>query len=370
MRRRSPGRLLAGTAPLLAAAAVLGQAAPAASAAGGTIPGWRLVTNIGVANTLLTSVVALPSRTAWAGGIGTAARTPVLYHLGGGKWSLTKLPGAPGTSVGDVAGTSATNVWAMLENEPDVARLTSKGWVLKSFARGPHAVIMDGVTTTGPKDTWAFSYDSVTKIEYASHFNGTSWSTAPMPAMVDGTSTSGLASASSPGNVWTLALSSSTWETMHFDGAKWHVVSFPANIVPPGQTINPRQILARSASDVWATVFTNKGAANGPVVLLHYNGKAWSKVSGKLPAGALAGPIAPDGGTGLWLLGSTSNTTQVLLHYAGGKWTSSKMPADPLGAISVQSLSLIPGTSSVLGVGAAGLGFGTTKAGAIVQYGP
>jgi hypothetical protein len=54
------------------------------------------------------------------------------------------------------------------------------------------------------------------------------------------------------------------------------------------------QLLAESSTDVLATVYAYKGNSDGPVILLHWNGRRWSKVTGKLPSGALVGPIAPD----------------------------------------------------------------------------
>jgi hypothetical protein len=83
--------------------------------------------------------------------------------------------------------------------------------------------------------------------------------------------------------------------------------------------------------------------------LLHWNGHVWAKIGGKLPKGQLAGPIAPDGSDGLWLIGRTPAFSQFILHYAGGRWTRFKMPTDSVGTVQINALRLIPGTKTVLG---------------------
>jgi hypothetical protein len=108
-------------------------------------------------------------------------------HLSG-WWPATTLPGSAGTFVCDVSASSATNVWAALANEPDVARLTTHGWVLRSFTQGSLQVLIAAVLTFSPGDTWVF-YTALnntlgTSAGYAVHYNGSAWHTTALPAVV------------------------------------------------------------------------------------------------------------------------------------------------------------------------------------------
>ena len=358
--------------PLLTVVAVTGtlpaqaaRALPARSAAG---LGWRIIRAIDVKDATLNDVVAFGDGTAWAGGA-TPAQTPVLYHLIGGKWHAVALPGPTGSFVSNVDASSSTNVWAALANEPDVAHLTAHGWVLRSFPTGTDDILIDGVVTTGPKNVWVFSYDFTTKLPHAYHYTGSSWTSTPLPALVDGNSDTQLVSASSPDNIWALAAKGSATLTMRYNGHKWQTFNLPPKIVPTGQTVFVRQILAESVSNVWATVYTAKGAAAGPIVLLHWNGHSWSKASGKAPTGALSGPIAPDGHGGVWLGAQSPSGAAFFLSYRNGIWTKDKSPVDAAGALTLSALTLIPGTRSLFGVGDAGLSFGGDNGAFIVKYG-
>lgn len=366
-----------GTAAVMATAAMLAAGVDPAQAAGGPAAqasaglAWRLSKTIAVKDTFLTDVVAFRGGTAWAGGQ-TPAQKPVLYHLTGGRWHAVPVPGSwPGGSfISNVNASSATNVWATIANGTAVAHLTSHGWVAKSFAEPGDDILMDGVATTGPKNTWVFTYNFTTKLPHAKHYNGSKWTSMPLPALVDANSNTGLVSASSADNIWTLASASTGgFETMRYNGSKWQTFKLPANSVPAGQSANTRQILAESATNVWVTVNTNKGTAAGPVVLLHWRGHGWSKVTGKVPAGVLTGAIAADGHGGLWLGASTSGGTPFFLHYAKGVWTRAASPADAGQAITLSALALIPGTRALLGVGVFGQTFVAENGAVIVRYG-
>jgi hypothetical protein len=330
-------------------------------------PGWRVVAKVAVKNAFLDDVVALRGGTAWVSG-GSATSTPVLYHLTGGKWHLVTRPGPPSSFAGDLAATSTSNVWTVIANAAAVDHWNGHTWKRTSFG-SPLTLLVNAVTTTGPNDTWVFLYLEGPKVEVAVHYNGKSWiGGKALPAQVDGDGSHGLASASSRSNVWTWALKSGKWTTMHYDGKSWKIVSLPAHLVKAGYFFGPTQILALSSSNVWATADVFKGKVSGPVVLLHWDGHSWRKVTGKLPAGTLTGSIARDGHGGLWLGGQSPGGKPFFAHYLQGTWTTVAQPSDVLGAIKLSALALIPRTQSMLGVGTAFTGLGTNGA-AIFKYG-
>jgi hypothetical protein len=361
---------VAAAAVLLAAAASAG--APPASASADAALHWRITKMITVPDTVLNDVAALPGGTAWAGGQ-TPARRESVYQLSGGQWHAGAVSGPPGAFIATVSATSPANIW-FSNNADQVGRRSGSSWVITSFGPAP-AVQLDGVVTTGPHDTWAFTYNPMTAQALAHHYNGTSWQATTLPAAVGSFTFTGMESASSSSNIWTWAYTNSGDLTMHYNGVKWQTISLPANLVPAGQLLQPKRILAESPGNVWATAYTytvqGGGEIPGPIVLLHWHGHSWTKITGPLPSGALTGPIAPDGDGGLWLSAVSPHDVPFLLHYsASGAWATYPMPAQTAGEISVTALALIPGTRSVLGVGDVGFNSGDTSGAAFLQYHP
>jgi hypothetical protein len=154
---------------------------------------------------------------------------------------------------------------------------------------------------------------------------------------------------------------------MHYDGHQWTTVGIPANLLPSTQSLAAKQIFAESRTSVWATANNNR--ATGPIILLHNKGRGWGRITGKLPKGELAGPIAPDGNGGLWLEAYNQSFTYFLLHYANGKWTRFSLPSSKFGTIRLISLRLIPGTRSVLGAGIVATNPDSSNGGVVVKYG-
>ena len=242
--------------------------------------GWRVIRTFASPNAVLDDVTGFADGTAWASG-STSAPTPVVYHLAGGTWTATALPGSSVVFAPSLSATSKTNVWASLANEPMVARLTGKGWVTHSFSSGSDEIGIDGVVTTGPKNTWAFTFDFNTGQESAEHYTGSTWKPTALPVEVDGGGLTGLVSASGPGNIWTWAFNpkNNKTTTLHYNGHQWTAVGIPANLVPSTQHLLGKQILAESPTDVWATA--NNNMATGSIILLHNKGRGWARITGQ-----------------------------------------------------------------------------------------
>ena len=109
-------------------------------------------------------------------------------------------------------------------------------------------------------------------------------------------------------------------------------------------------------------------------VLLHWNGRAWSKVP--VPKGVNIYGLASDGHGGFWVASYTVNKPGVLLaglvmyHYSGGHWTRVPAPARPgfVTNLTGGNMQLIPGTWSVLASATLFSSHGID--GAILKYGP
>ena len=341
-----------------------------ATAPGTSRPHWRVFKTIAVKDTALNAVVALPGGTAWAGGKSSAAR-PLLYHFAAGRWHLVRVVQQVGTSVQDIAGTSSTNVWATIANADAVARVTSRGWSITSFGPTPSSKVC-GVVTTGRNNTWVFTSDLASSNGVAHHYNGSRWTATRLPAAATNGSGSEPASASSAHNVWTWAFNASTrkYETMRFNGSRWQIFGLPAHLAPAGQQVQPQSMVAVSPTNVWATAYTTSLGVAGPVILLHWQGHGWTKVTGALPSGALSGPAARDGLGGIWLGAVSQGGAPEILHYRNGTWTTDQVPASTAGVVSLTGLSLIPGTRSLWGTGLLNrTSLGHTSGAVIVKFG-
>ena len=89
-------------------------------------------------------------------------------------------------------------------------------------------------------------------------------------------------------------------------------------------------------------------------------------MTGRRPAGTLAGPVAADGHGGLWLGADRPAGAGYLLHYRAGKWTTAAVPARR--AAAVTGLTLIPGSRSLWGTAVIGAGYGSSRGAVILRY--
>ena len=358
----------------LAALQVAGS--PAAAAAPARNTGWRVIRTIGPDNTDLDSIVAIRHHASWLGGMAykpTAGQFyAAVYRLTSGPLHQTALTTRLGTGLNGLSATSATNVWASVQGVPggQVFRLTGHGWHPHSFAIGTDDILLAPVVTTGPKNTWVLTEDFTTGIAYGYHFNGSRWHRQKLPAAADANSSVGYVTGSASNNIWTLTFTGSRPAAMRYNGSKWPIFKFPARLGPASAALGPQQILALSPKNVWATFSPNATTGVATLVLLHWNGTRWSKVSGKLPNASLTGAIASDGHGGVWLAAVNAAATRpYILHFSHGRWSKFTVPTAKGKLIGIAQLRLIPGTHSVLGT-AIIVGSGESTDGtAVIKYG-
>jgi hypothetical protein len=362
------GLLFAGSAALVAVLAAAWPTRPAtpAPAPVAHLAAWRVQQKFHTANAGLADIVATSRTNAWAAGVSSHGK-PVVYRWNGTSWRAIARPGRAGSAAAGVAASSARNVWVAISGEAAVDHWNGHAWKRVSFG-SPDRVEIDGLTTTGPRDVWVFSYDSKTKTQTAFGWNGRRWKRTRLPGSLGGGPAARLASASSPSNVWAWAYDAKhrRWESLHYNGHAWKRIRLPRWLLPARRTVLPEQLLAKSAHDVWGTVYAVRGATRGPVVLLHWDGHHWSRMSGHLPGGTMTGPIATDGNGGLWLGAQRPGGAAYLAHYLGGRWTRSALPAS---GTAVTALALIPGTQTLWASGVIGQGFGTSRGAVILRYG-
>ena len=377
MSRRSVLTVVTGL--ILGSLVVVPAAASSAGATHAGKAGWRVIRTIGPANTDLEAIVAIRHHAPWLGGMvykPTAGQFyAAVYHLTSGPLHQIPLTTELGTGVNGLSATSPANVWASVQGVPggQVDRLTRHGWHRYSFAIGTHDILMAPVVTTGPTNTWVLTEDFNTGIAYGYRFNGSQWHRQKLPAAPDSDSRVGYVTASASNNIWTLTFAGSRPASMRYNGSKWQIFKFPAKLGPAVAALGPQQILALSPTNVWATFSPNSVAGIGTLVLLHWNGRKWSKITGKLPDASLTGAIASDGAGGVWLAAVNAAGTvpvPLILHFWHGTWSKFAVPKAKGKPIGIEQLALIPGTRSVLGTAIIAGSGESTSGTAVVRFQP
>jgi hypothetical protein len=369
--RIPPVKIASAAASAAALAAALTTGASAASgpaqASPATGPGWRVVKVIGTKNVVLRATAARSAGNAWIGGLrATTFETPVLYHLAGGRAQMTVPAGGNGVGVNSVSASSASNVWACDLGAPFVLRLTKTGWSAHSVAIGKDEVSIAGVVATGRSSVWALAEDISTRRSYAYHYNGKTWQRTPIPHAPDADSQVGIVSGTSDANIWALTFTgkAQTPAAFYYNGRKWALTRFPASVAKD----QPLEILAESRSDAWATL-GSATSTTPTLILLHWNGARWSRVTGKLPHDSLLGALSSDGHGGLWLPGA-DGVHEVMLHSSGGHWSSARVPTTGGKLPDVAALTLVPGTRTVLATGPIAYGPGGDDGSTVLEYSP
>ena len=326
-------------AALVAAGAAAGPALAAPASAG---PSWHIVKQ--VHNGPLgdfTAVTAVGRSGGWAFNDGSV---PTAWRLSGSAWTQVPFPGLANEQVVAAGAVSASNVWAFTRNGTRSRALRWDGstWtVVRSFSRE-----IGGAAVLSASDVWVFgnALDGPPGLG-AWHYNGHTWSQPASGHGLDGGS--GL----SAGDIWAFGGA----DVAHWNGSTWSRTSL-ASLLPAKQQLNQPTIAgiyAQSHDSVYAIGNGDAQDEGGPLVILHWNGSAWSRVAqGNYGFGTLPDQqVSPDGRGGLWLpMPGYMGQKSYLLHYSAGQLTAAGLPGGPY-RINVDAVALIPGTTELLGGG-------------------
>lgn len=323
-----------------------------AKAAAAPPPAWHTILSVpnGTKTNLVDTVVATGRTSGWAFlNDGTAYQ-----RTGATTWQKVAFPGDDG-AVNVAAASSPSNVWA--------AYLTHKGqgtqlyhwngrtWTLaKSF---PHGGSLTAVSVLGSNNVWTFGGVGSTGTDGVFHFNGRRW------IQLSNTLQGG--AALSDNNVWAY----SGTQIEFFNGHRWTAVNV-AKLLPPTSVLTG--IIALAPNNVYATGGIASPRRGFEVVVLHYNGRTWSKAAEE--SGVYRAPgqqSAPDGTGGLRMVAETPGasvenpaSSLQLLRYSTGRLSTVTLPAT-----AIASLSRIPGTAAEL---AGGEVYGKMGTSVVLQY--
>jgi hypothetical protein len=354
---------LTGLAFTSAASSSAAQAAPAPTAARPAAAGWHIVKQVhnGPFGGF-TAVIAVGRTGGWAFNQGPV---PTAWRRSGSTWTQVPFPGQPNEVVVAAGATSPTNVWAFTAGGAQSRALRWNGhtWaVQRSFAQQ-----IGGAVVINSSDIWVFGqpYFPGTGLG-AWHYNGRTWSRVASGHGLQG------GSALSANNIWAVDGS----DVAHWNGSTWSRTSV-SHLLPAKQALNGpllTGIFAESAHSVYAIGNGGLEDEGGPLVILHWNGKKWSKVAeGNFGFGTQ--PLqqaSPDGHGGLLLpMPGVDGQKSYLLHYIPGHpLGQATLPGGPSG-ISIEAVALIPGSNGLLAGGDTHAADkpGTNVVAVLLQYG-
>jgi hypothetical protein len=306
-------------------------------------PSWQVVKRVpGLSELGFSAVVAVGTNRGWA--FDTAAK-PTAWERNGSNpnaWTQVPFPGLTGETVVSAAATSATNVWAFTNDfgKSRALRWNGTDWtVVRSFDQA-----ISGAVVLSPSDVWVFGEPYYPGAGMGAwHYNGRTWSAPASGRRLEG------GSALSGDDIWAF----DGTDVAHWNGTTWSRTSVAA-LLPAKQFLNDPSVtgvFAQSRGSVYAIGSGNLQDEGGPLVILHWNGRQWSKVAGGNYGAGTIQQISSDGHGGFWLpMPGFMGQKTYLLHYFAGHLTAAPLPGGP-DKILVNAVALIPGTTSVLAGG-------------------
>ena len=314
---------------------------------------WTQSPGLAVQGTL-NGVLALSSSDAWAVGLRRVSKTftflPLAAHWNGSTWQSVALPSLGRRSYGeftDVAGSSATDVWAVgyrsggkVNAAPLIEHWNGTRWRVTSIP-SPHATgYVTAVSALSPTDAWAVGWygSSARHVQTLSlHWDGTQWTRVPTPspASPGAKAVDQLTAvvAVSADDVWAAGNARVTMGThhagqtlvLHWDGRHWTRLPSP-NEAPLVHGSWLLGLASAGPNDVWAV--GRHGTGHGQVTLVErWNGQAWEVVASPTePTRSYEqqlGRVTALSATDVWAAGGYAGAG-LLEHWDGSSW--SKIP--------------------------------------------
>jgi len=160
------------------------------------------------------------------------------------------------------------------------------------------------------------------------HWDGASWSVVPGPKLPKGSQLTGV-TAPAPDNAWAVGVTigSSNALVEHWDGTSWSIVASPAFA---GVSISSGAVSADSATDVWAMGFLAISSTTEQNVSLHWNGTSWAQIPAVHLRFGGVGPVTALSPANVWAVGTgpgvptggfSAHPTAVIEHWDGASWT-------------------------------------------------
>jgi hypothetical protein len=338
--------LRAGVTAVIAAGAVAAGLAGPALAAGPAPGGWRMVDLPQPGGRVIE--VAAAGGVQWAVVTNNSTEKTTVWANSGSGWSQTRLPVYPPFDLGlYLRAGSAADVWAFVpytsgrSDGPagfDAVHWNGAAWSSAgSFANPDGGGSVNDAVVLGPADVWVFSAPGVRGTGAAWHWNGSAWSRVSAP----GTGLS-CGSALSPSSIWACDGSA----VAHWNGSSWTLTSVASMLLPADGSLDVvKAIVAESPDNVYAVGGGNAHSDLGPVVVLHWDGRAWTRIVSYGFGTITPFGVAGDGHGGLWWM--TGPVYPAVLHWTGGKLIDVSLLI-PIDAVDLYSLARTSAAGAML----------------------
>lgn len=327
---------------LLAASALAVMSAGGAQAAAG----WQTEA-VPVASGDLLAFAHIAPHVIWATGLQVTSTggkgeelNPVVLSRDdrtGQGWQRVVTPGdAVRSRANAISAHGADDVWVVGDNDPGSTgthgtAIFTEHWDGHAWRTTPAAVpsgVMSanllGVSALSPRDAWAVGAQQVLRGQESieegiiEHWDGKTWQAVKLPVEADEAYLPSI-TATGPDDVWAVGSLNAQPLVLHFDGKNWSkAAGLPTE--QGGGEFNA--VLADNPHDIWAA--GDAGNASGPLVE-HYDGHSWTPV-----AAPGAGEIfsTTDTPSGIALIGYTRATGAPYSELFDGKhWTDLGLPA-------------------------------------------
>jgi hypothetical protein len=200
---------------------------------------------------------------------------PVAAWWNGTALTTATLPSGLSSFISDASATSSIDIWAASQYGRYLLHYDGVEWQVAR--RWQHGQIT-GLTAVSPSDVWVFGTTANGTSNLGTwHFDGSSWQRVSGPA-----GSISRASATSAADIWAIAATPASYSILRYDGTSWQPVPTGTDL----DGVQPHDILAISARDVWV-VGTKANATGGErLVLLHWDGARWASLLAQINAWA------------------------------------------------------------------------------------
>lgn len=211
----------------------------------------------------------------------------------------------------------------------------------------PNIEKVDDSVAVSSNDAWAVGSDHAEGgTNHAAHWNGTTWTSVPVPAATQG----GLAAVDTVGDeVWALGLAVGPDAPTHAVAVRWDGAAWQDAALPPAlNTVGA--IDGSSPNDVWAV--GAGGSAHYPEygVAQHWDGTTWTETPLPATDGLYLDDVLSVSANDVWAVGhhwTSTGEVPATLHWDGASWTEVPVAAQTR---KLTELAVVDGAVWTLGV--------------------
>jgi hypothetical protein len=246
---------------------------------------WTVVPAPPISTGSLESVAAVSATSVWAVGFSQNSanqQSGLVVHWDGSSWTQVSLPGNS-QQLDAVTAVSASDVWAAgfdTSGQPFLAHYDGTTWTTQSPSPVSGGGSIGGLAATSGSDVWAVGTSGSAQSQpLILHWDGTQWSQSPVSGLPPGINLTSVA-ASSPADAWAVGAGGADGaEILHWDGHSWTEKPVPHPADPSWTAVSKlNSVVAVSANRAYAVGVAGVTGAlfTSHSVLLRWDGTNWA----------------------------------------------------------------------------------------------